>query len=408
MEREMKLNTPGFIGDKLKEAREARGLIASNLADLIQVSKQSVSKYESGLQSPSPEVMDEICNTLKLPLEFFVYSRKRQIDNNAPIFFRARATKTDIQLHKAEKIFLWFQDIASYLMQYVEFPKNNLPVFDDIPDDPLLITDDLIEKVAIRVRRYWGLGDGPISNMIWLLENNGIMVGCYSFEYKNLDAFSQMVFDRPHIFLSTAKLSTARMRFSAAHELGHLILHKNISNKTFEHGKYFSLLEKQADRFSSAFHLTAEAFAKEVSTVSLDGFRVLKSRWKISIGAFIHRAISLGYINEEESQKFWRNYTRRGWRNWEPLDDTISPEQPMLIKNSFDAILENGIQTKSQIVSSLRLNPRDIEQIASLPEHYLRPTVIPMPEIKNKFIKREITEPQKDNLVYLFSGSESL
>ena len=50
----MKPNTPGFIGKRLKEGREARELSMQGLAELLGVSRQSISKYESNDQSPRP------------------------------------------------------------------------------------------------------------------------------------------------------------------------------------------------------------------------------------------------------------------------------------------------------------------------------------------------------------------
>jgi predicted transcriptional regulator len=57
----MKPGTPGFVGARLKEAREARFLSAIALADLVGVSRQAISLYENGAKTPGPEVMQS-CN----------------------------------------------------------------------------------------------------------------------------------------------------------------------------------------------------------------------------------------------------------------------------------------------------------------------------------------------------------
>lgn len=383
----MKPNTPGFIGEKLREAREARGLNATQLSELLSVSRASVSKYELDLQSPSPEVMENICRILKLPVDFFLVKRKRSVDLDSPIFYRSMSAATKTQRLRAETRYIWLQDIFAYLWQFVEFPSVNLPVF-DLPNDPTQISNDMIEDVALEVRKFWGLGHGPISNITWLLENNGIVVSCYKLEAQSLDAFSQLSFDRPHIIVGADKNSGARLRFNAAHELGHLILHRNLSKKFLGMPQYFKLIEAQAHRFSGAFHFTQTAFAEEVKKIDLDYFRILKSKWKISIQAMVHRAKDLDFIDGSQASLLARNLTRRGWRTNEPLDDEILCERPQLLRNAFEMIIDNRIQQRSDVLYSLRLNPRDIEEIAALEPNYLSERVIQLP------LKTNLSLPQ--------------
>jgi len=67
----MKPNTLGFIGTRLKEAREARELTIAALADLVGVSRQAIYLYEHDIQSPRPEVIEKIANLLRLPIPYF-------------------------------------------------------------------------------------------------------------------------------------------------------------------------------------------------------------------------------------------------------------------------------------------------------------------------------------------------
>lgn len=398
----MKLNTPGFVGERLKEAREARGLNATQLADLLQVSRQSISKYENGLQSPSPEVMEDICRILRLPLEFFLYKRKRKLDKTSPVFYRSLSAATKTERLRAESRYIWLQDIFSYLWQFIEFPSVNLPQF-DLPSDPSQISTAMIEEIAVKTRRHWHLGDGPISNLVWLLENNGIIVGSYSLEATTLDAFSQLCYDRPHIIIGTDKNSSVRSRFNAAHELGHLILHRNLSNTHLNKKEYFSLIEKQAHYFAGAFNFTESAFSEEVSTCTLECFRLLKRKWKVSIGAMLQRAKDLGFIDPQEAQLLHRSYTRKGWRQQEPFDDEIPVEQPQLIKNAFELIIQQGVQSRSDVLHKLKLNPRDIEEIAGLESNFLTETkVIELP-FRSRFQSSEPFE-KEGNVINLFKS----
>ncbi|MEM7065813.1 MAG: XRE family transcriptional regulator [Cyanobacteria bacterium P01_B01_bin.77] len=386
-------STPGFIGDKLREAREARGLNGTALADLTDISRQSISKYEIGDQSPSPETLERISKVLKVPIDYFLTPRKRTLDLKSAIFYRSMSTKTLTERLRAEKRFIWLQDIVAYLMSMVDFPKVNLPDF-NIPENPELITDTLIEDTALELRQYWGLGLGPISNMVWLLENNGIIVSSYSLETATLDAFSQHHFDRPYVVIGTDKHSAARARFTAGHELGHLVLHKHLSQKDIRTPKTLKLIEAQANRFSGAFHLPERSFSEDFLQVDLDYFRVKKSRWKLSIAFFVERAKNLGYVDESRYKLLRRYISRKGWTKVEPLDEEIEVEKPQLLKDSFELIIQNNVCTRSEILQKLKLNPDDIESVCGLPSRYLSPAeVIKLPQRKSAKLKRDIEQP---------------
>ena len=66
------IGTPSFIGERLAQAREARGLTAIALAEMIGVKSSNISNYEHGRQSPSPEVMECIAKVLNQPMAFFL------------------------------------------------------------------------------------------------------------------------------------------------------------------------------------------------------------------------------------------------------------------------------------------------------------------------------------------------
>jgi len=51
----MRLGTTGFVGQRLKEAREARGLSGVDLADMLGVKPQTIYAYQGGDATPSPQ-----------------------------------------------------------------------------------------------------------------------------------------------------------------------------------------------------------------------------------------------------------------------------------------------------------------------------------------------------------------
>ena len=85
----------------------------------------------------------------------------------------------------------------------------------------------------------------------------------------------------------------------------------------------------------------------------------------------IHRAQELNIIDREEARRLYINYNRRGWNRGEPLDRETEVEKPRLVRRVFEAIVDNNVVERSQIVGALPFNREDIEQLASLPHGYL-------------------------------------
>jgi Zn-dependent peptidase ImmA (M78 family)/DNA-binding XRE family transcriptional regulator len=365
----------GFWGERLTEAREARAITKSHLADLVEVTPAQITRYERDEHSPSPKTLEKMSLILGMPINYFFFKRERPLDNTSTIFYRSLSSATKRQRLSAESKYRWLQDIYSYLWEFVEFPNVNLPDFSP-PDSPELISGSFIEKSADKLREYWEVGERPIDNITRLVENNGIVLGFYDLGADSLDAFSQRCFDRPHIIVSTRKEASVRYRFDICHELGHLILHRNIPSNIFRTGTYFKLMERQAHHFAGAFIFPQSAFLDEVRLANLTNFRLRKPRWKLSIAAMIFRAENLGLIDQEAAEKLRMSYGRRRWRTFEPFDDEIAIEFPELLKDAFDMIVQGGVKTKSEIVEELPYRRKDIEQISGLPEGFLRDDLV--------------------------------
>ena len=365
-----KKSETGFIGNKLEEARDARGESVASLSEKIDVSRQAIYNYENGSRSPEPNVLDSICRLLKFPSSFFFDNYTEDENCNLPTFYRSMSATTKRARAKAEAKFKWELKYTNLLDQLVELPPTNFPSI-DTPIDPGHISNEFIEDVASQVRQFWGLGDGPISNFVWLLENNGALVVRRSLEDVSLDAFSRWKDGRPYVVLSSDKESAVRSRFDAAHELGHLILHRNVPEIYLNTPEYFKVIEHQAHRFAAAIQFPQKSFAREVNRLNLEAFCRLKRRWKLSIAMMLHRASDLDFLDERSYQNLYRNYGRKGWMKEEPLDDELPVELPKLIMNSTELLLKEGVLSRSEIVDEMQLYHWDVEDCVGLPSNYL-------------------------------------
>ena len=375
----MRPGTPGFIGLRLREAREARALTASALARQLRVTKQAVSQYENGVQSPSPEVMKRICDYLNLPDYFFF--RQFPPLSKGTIFYRSLSSFTKIARTMAERRYEWLRRSVAFFRESVEFPVVNVPNY-DLPSKPQLISNEMVESIASEVRQHWNLAKIPIRNMIKLLEANGVITGQDEFDAEGLDGFSEWapVEETPYIMLNIDKRSSARSRLNAAHELGHLVLHRKIKPEQFTQKQEHKLIEEQAFRFAGAFLVPAEQFAEEFYAVSLDPLIAMKRKWKVAIGMMIKRAENLDLISREQARKLFVKRTRNGWQVKEPLDDELEIEQPSLLSKAIDLLIREDVVSRDEILWELPYDPTtDIEALLSLTDGFLDE---PLPTIK--------------------------
>ena len=378
----MRLGTPNFNPHRLVEARETRGITAKSLAILIGVTPQSVSNYERGRQTPGPDVLGLIADKLGMPERFFTTPPERV--SRRPVFFRSLASATKKGRAAAGWKILWATRMVRYLGEYLDLPEYNLPSL-SLPDDPSAIEPDHIETAATGLRRFWGMRDGAISDVVLLMENNGVVCSRHYLYDEREDALSQPLADgaRDYVLLNADKGGGVRSRFDAAHELGHLVLHRHISEDTKE--SLHNDLERQAHLFAGAFLLPAATFGREFVTPGLDVFAQLKPKWKVSVGAMLMRSRALGLLDDDELGKLMRVYRYRGWHRQEPGDDVLTPERPRLLRRAIETLVNNSIQTKDDIVNALSLSPADIEDVSGLPRGYLTSdtaTIIPMPTVR--------------------------
>lgn len=360
-----------FNGERLRMARAYRGLTSTEFAGKLGVTKQAVYQLESGKNSPRLETLLQIANLLDFPREFFYQWDRKELVRTANTFFRAQLTthKTE-QISQMEKIKILAR-IHMFLQNYVDFPSLNIPEFRFVEGE----FD--FEDIANDLRKSWCIGDGPITNMVRLLERNGFIVTSLPVGSSQIDAFS-MGYEEDgqshyYIVLGSDKDSAVRRQFDAAHELGHCLLHNWI---TGDDGGRVEIREREseANRFAAAFLMPKESFLADlIYPNKLDFYVSLKKRWKVSIASMIVRAFHLEAINANQYHYLMRQLTRRGWRHREPLDDELKVDQPVIFRKAVDLILSSGTLMPSQFVKQLSeeehlsLSRREIEILLSLP-----------------------------------------
>jgi Zn-dependent peptidase ImmA (M78 family)/DNA-binding XRE family transcriptional regulator len=370
----MKQGTPGFVGEKLREAREARGLTAISLADLLGVTRSAISQYELGLQTPRPEILERASKVLNLPVTFFREPSQVKPFRFESLFCRAFGPGTKIARTKAERRLEWARSIVEFAKQYVEFPPFNLQ---DRACNPNSISKEDIERIAIDVRTQWGLRDLPIGNLLRRAEDNGIVVLIDDMGFEALDSVCAWDSEssQPYIGLAAHVAACAPARYELARTIGHLVLHRNTPRARLAMNNDFAPMKEQASRFARAFLLPESTFASELYSMSLDAMRLSKQKWKAPISIMVKRLEDLRIISEDQAKKLWIGISRRGWRVTEPLDDELPLERPRLLSESIGLLIDEQVLSKQDVLDALPYSDRDIEVLAHLPQGYLTDTM---------------------------------
>lgn len=386
----MRNGTPGFQPLRLVEARDSSSFTQTALARLIERDSSTISKWENGSQSPEPDALDALAKALKVPVSYFM--QEMTDHGTAPMFFRSMASTT-IGLRKQTSARLrWAQDISLSLQEWLDFPEVNVPCLD--VSDHREIGDADIEAIANKCRDIWGLGRGPISDLLLVMENAGTIIIKDETGSVKMDGLSNWSAEdkRPYILIASDKDSCVRSRMDAAHELGHLVLHRSIKENSLKNSADFKEIERQAFYFAGAFLMPEESFPNEVWAPSLNTFLALKERWKVSIGAMIMRFKNLELLSDEHTLRLWKAYSARGWRKSEPLDGKLPIENPRILSRSIKLLYDEGIRSKNEMLDAFRLNSLDVEKLCNLPAGYMQSfeaEVITMPTLKKPIIDRK-------------------
>src|ERR1700730_11737276 len=208
----MTVGVQTFCGQRLTEARRARGLHKNILADMFGVTRQTISKYEEGKEKPQEERLAIIAKQLAFPVNFF--TRPAWPEALDLVFWRSRATETKGAREVTEQRMYWLCELFSFLEREVNFPDFVAPHV-EVPKDFRLITPDVIERAACLVRDSWGLRSRPIPDMTLALENIGIPVVNLEILSDKQDGFSfwSPSLDRVFVGVNVYNVSAARARY---------------------------------------------------------------------------------------------------------------------------------------------------------------------------------------------------
>lgn len=360
-----------IISSRITEAREARAMSMEDLAEGIGVTRQSVSKYERGIVSPSPEMLQAISDTLGFPTEFFYKTEQKTTAGTSPLFFRSNSKIAKKVKTACKYQVKWTDEVKKQLETYVDFVDRDIPTLDREYED---LTFEDIEELALTVRKEWGLNDDPIHDLIGILENKGVIVTEFATSdfcnFKGIDAFSCWKDGTPYILYHSIQKSAVRTRFSILHELGHLIMHSSIAEDDSVKKEIVDLADMQADRFAAAFLLPATSFPRDIRSTSLTSLEIVKKKWGAAMSTIIKRCETLELLTENQINYLKRQMTTQKYWHKEPLDDILTIAAPEMLRDAIYLLIDNNIISKTAFINTSGLSATDLKHICGLPDDF--------------------------------------
>jgi Zn-dependent peptidase ImmA (M78 family) len=330
---------------------------------MIDQSAQSLTFYEEEKREPLLPLVHKLSFVLGFPVAFFYEPDINLVGGEAATF---RATRTLKSIKRSQA--LATGAIATEILSPAIRKRFNLPKL-DLPD----LSHETPETAAASLRERWRLGLAPIHNMVHLLESKGIEVFWIYEDDRSLDAFTLWRGDLPYVLMNSHKEAGDRGRFDAAHELGHLVLHRE-KEKTGTRD-----VETEAHRFAAAFLMPAEQFKQESPRFPvLSRYYGLKQRWGCSIQSMVRRGYDLEMFSQWHYEQAAKEMSTLGWRSYVAEPVPVRREVSVLHKMVFDMLLKKDI-TPKEWASELKIPLKEILELMPVSKDFLRSDKISAP-----------------------------
>ena len=355
--------TNKFLGEKLRLARLLSGKTLKELGDSVTASRQFIHQLEGDIRQPPEDMLYALCEALSVRKDFFY----KELENDVKFeqcHFRKRKTTPVGLANRVCSYSTIFEELVSFLLEYIELPKLDIPDFSNNTDT---YTNLEIEEAAEACRKHWTLGlDNPIGNITNVLENAGVVITSFSGVSEKVDALS-LYRKHPIIIRNNAKKSPCRLRFDLSHECGHFVLHNGTETGN-------TVTESEADRFASAFIFPRSAFIKEFPRnfivsreSSWKSIYQLKVRWGMSLKAIIYRAHFLKLLSSQQYRAANVKLSKTGQSKNEKYDDKVETETPELLTDSIKLLNDAVGINFYKLADNLHITPITLSIITGIP-----------------------------------------
>lgn len=342
-------NKRAIYGMRLSAARRMRGLSMQGLCDKADgvVTKQMVSRYESGNTMPDSTVFIALAKALELPFDYFVTPCSVTLDK---VEFRKKSRLGKLKQEKISEL------VKDQLERNLEIEtllgiQRNV----DLSKASVRCRADA-QREADKLRKAWGLGEDGIMGLPAMLERHGVIIIEIAAD-DNFDGECGFANGRPFIVVNK-HFTSERARFTILHELGHLTL--EFGNA--EHKE----VELLCNIFASDMLISEKCFKEKIGDkrhdISLVELRSIQRDFGISPEALMFKAKEYGVISPNR----YKTFNIKKNKDKALLKDVREQLFPRESPCEFNRMVYRGLATEmitaSKAAALLRCSIQEVEQ----------------------------------------------
>lgn len=284
-----------IFSQRLKNARIMQNFSMDELCVRMNnlVSKQSISKYEAGKMMPDSTILIALAKALDVKIDYFFRQFSVSLDS---VEFRKKTRLQKRELSAIKEV------IRDKVERYIEI-ENICCITSDFTTDfsnVVVHCEEDVFALITRLKKEWKLGEDGINNLIEILEENKIKV--IEIEApESFDGLSGFIGDKMPIIVLNKSFDTERKRFTALHELGHILLRfdRNLDKKRIEY---------LCNLFANEMLISRDVFIQMIGNsrqhISFLELRDIQQQFGISVDALMFKARYLNVITEQRFKFF--------------------------------------------------------------------------------------------------------
>lgn len=276
-----------IFAQRLKNARIMKGFSMDELVSAMgnTLSKMAISKYEKCQLSPSSTALISLSKALEQPVDYFFRPFTLQIES---VKFRKVKSKLSVKQQETIK-----QNISDLFERYITIEEIcNASVKFVYPFKKEIFSVEQVKAAALKLRDNWNIGIDGIVNVIDLLEEHGIKVMEIDAP-DSFDGLSSMVNEKYPVIVLNKNFPSERKRFTALHELGHIILPFSNSVSEKEEESLCNLFANEMLILESVFK---NVFGQRRQDISYQELRTIQLQYGISCDAMMYKEIGRAHV----------------------------------------------------------------------------------------------------------------
>jgi len=249
------------LGDRLRAARDRRGLSQQAVADALGLPRTAITNMETGARAVSTLEITKLANLYGQTPAYFLASNEQETEDLFVVLHRALPEIEGTPQIEGEvrRILDLYREGATLRSLLDQASEQTVPNY----ASKLSSVGDAIrqgEVVAQEERRRLGLGTAPIINTAETISEQGVWTAATDLP----NGLSGLFVNHPSIGLAilvNVQHWPVRRRFSYAHEYAHALFDRSEAITTTRSQNATQLAEKRANAFAAAFLIPAGGVA---------------------------------------------------------------------------------------------------------------------------------------------------